>query len=111
MFFVEFNYDYNMMIAVLNGVYQFIVWAIWYLFKGRIESNSDQNYKVVLAYGLMGLAGTMELFDFPPILEIFDPHSLWHFGTIYCFFVMWDFFLQDSIHEEKKESKRRYHIV
>lgn len=82
-----------------------------YIFKARFEPNSEHSYKVVVAYAFMGLAGTMELFDFPPILEVIDPHSLWHLGTIPCFFVLLDFYLQDSLYEEKKEAKRRHHIV
>jgi len=111
MFFVEFDYGYNMNIGILNGFYQFLIWTCWYIFKGRFESNPENNHKVVVAYGLMGFAGTMELFDFPPIFEIFDPHSLWHLGTIPSFFILWDFFIQDSIYEEKKEAKKRHHIV
>jgi len=99
-----------MSIGVLNGVYQFAVWFIWYLYKARNEIGSDHSYKVVLAYGLMGLAGTMELMDFPPIFEIIDPHSLWHLGTIGCFFLLWDFWIQDGIFEERKE-QLKHHIV
>jgi len=108
MFFVEFDYGYNMNIGILNGAYQFVLWFLWYIFKGRKEVDaSSHNYKILLAYSLMALAGTMELFDFPPIFEIFDPHSLWHFGTIGCFILMWNFFVQDSIYE----STSKFHIV
>jgi hypothetical protein len=100
-----------MAIGVCHGVYQFIAWALWYLLKARHEPNSEHSHKVVLAFGLMGLAGTMELLDFPPIFEIIDPHALWHLGTIPCFFILWDFYLQDSILEEKKEARKRHHVV
>jgi len=108
MFFIDFDYAYNMNIGILNGVFQFVAWGCWYILKGR--KDAEYNYKIVLAYGLIGLAGTMELFDFPPIFEIIDPHSLWHLGTIGCFVLMWNFFVLDSINEDKKESSK-IHIV
>jgi len=102
MLVIEFDYTYNMIIGVLNGVFQTFAWVIWYFCCGRYDGREYAN-KIVLGYSCLWLAATMELLDFPPVFFLVDPHSLWHLGTVPLAYLLWNFYVADGIFEDNKK--------
>ncbi|KAJ8725351.1 hypothetical protein PYW08_003534 [Mythimna loreyi] len=73
------NYDYNMKVNVFFGVLGSLIWL------GVSWSQWSQGWRYawrMLAFTLLsGLALSLELFDFPPKMDVLDAHALWHFST------------------------------
>ncbi|KAK9763503.1 hypothetical protein K7432_009746 [Basidiobolus ranarum] len=90
--FFKFDYDYNMWANVFVGILHNLAWGYWSV------TNPDHPYRwEPLKCGLfVTIAMSLELFDFPPIMEVFDAHSLWHAATIFIWFLWYRFLILDS---------------
>ncbi|KAG5518855.1 hypothetical protein PMAC_002386 [Pneumocystis sp. 'macacae'] len=73
--FVEFNYSYNMAANIFIGSFQNILWIYYSLSNYGSRSFALWPLYIVCA---ITIAMCFEFFDFPPILYLFDAHSLWH---------------------------------
>uniref|UniRef100_A0A2A4J571 Post-GPI attachment to proteins factor 3 n=1 Tax=Heliothis virescens TaxID=7102 RepID=A0A2A4J571_HELVI len=73
------NYDYNMKVNVVFGVLGSLIW----LAVSWRQWRSGRRYAWrMLAFTLLsGAALSLELFDFPPKLSVWDAHALWHLST------------------------------
>jgi hypothetical protein len=84
--FVTFSYSYNMLANVIVGILQNILWIYHSISSYQASKTSNGNSSWKLWPGLIvlsiTLAMSLELFDFPPILDILDAHALWHAGTV-----------------------------
>lgn len=87
--FVKFDYGYNMLANVVIGLIQNVLWvrlAISSYNKSASAATGGrkQSWKLMPLYLVIAvtLAMSFELFDFPPILDALDAHSLWHAGTV-----------------------------
>ena len=90
--FIFFDYGWNMLILVFCALIQTISWFIWSI----IHKNKLHKYKINVFNILLLIAGLLEIFDFPPILGIFDAHSIWHGLTTPLAYLLYDFLLIES---------------
>lgn len=82
---IKFDYGYNMAVTAGAGALFNLLWIISY-FVGKTCS------KLALICAVSFLtAGSLEIYDFPPIWDAFDAHSLWHLATIPITLLWWRF--------------------
>ncbi|GJP53709.1 hypothetical protein CLOM_g12861, partial [Closterium sp. NIES-68] len=89
--FYDFDYDWNITVCTVMGVAQLLLWTIW-----AISTRHPSAWKVLLVAGGTALSLLLELYDFPPILGLFDAHSLWHAATVPFTLVWWSFLCDDA---------------
>lgn len=105
----RFDYQYNMKANILTGtyiiayqahkaneivsIYRFfepffasssgiatgIGWIIWYALQRKKHPYA---WKILLFQFLVAISLMLEVNDFPPLLWVFDAHSLWHLSTV-----------------------------
>lgn len=75
------------------------LWVLWAILSGDGSRESRRHRCVCLAVQTwLVLASALEVFDFPPILETFDAHSLWHAATVPLGFVWYRCFWLTDCH-------------
>jgi post-GPI attachment to proteins factor 3 len=79
--FVVFSYSYNMAANVAIGMIQNLLWIAFSLSRWRSNRGSWVWIPTVVVVYVM-CAMSLELFDFFPILDALDAHSLWHVATV-----------------------------
>jgi hypothetical protein len=119
------NNSWNMAISVTVAVLHTLAWLTWasyvYCCSKRQASSSSSlpcstlsppssiqdvavlvdarryAWKIVLT--MMGLvtAGLLEVFDFPPIMGLFDAHSIWHGITPLLSYLFYSFLTDDAL--------------
>jgi hypothetical protein len=82
-----------MKVSVVIGVLQNVLWLVWMV---RNYFNRVYYWKIGAAVLTLSSAMSLELLDFPPLLKIFDAHSLWHMATIPIVGLYWDFIMDDA---------------
>jgi post-GPI attachment to proteins factor 3 len=80
-----FDYGYNMKVMGGLGVLFNALWILGYLL-GKVRSSLSIKCGIFFL-----LAGSLEIFDFSPIFDLFDAHSIWHLCTIPITLVWWRF--------------------
>lgn len=92
MWYVNFDYGYNMKMSVGVGLVNSICWLAWCGLHWR-----DRPYvkKGALAVVLLDLSVLLELLDFVPVLWSVDAHALWHLSTVPIHFVWYRFVIDD----------------
>jgi hypothetical protein len=93
---VDFDYSWNMKVAIAAGVVfsgSFLIWSIRNILPGGRRPHA----KFALAATLLGLsAAVFEVFDFPPKLYFFDAHACWHAATIPIVSLWYHFYAEDA---------------
>lgn len=90
--FIKFDYSYNMAITAGCGLTFNAIWIIY----GLTHWNSEpQSRKALLVGVLFTVAGTLEIFDFAPCMDLIDAHALWHLATIPISKIWYDFWCED----------------
>eukprot|EP00249_Psilotum_nudum_P011715 c23341_g3_i1 orf=256-1335(+) len=87
----EFDYGLNMKVCVAMATIQLILWTCW----GAISLHPAR-FKLWFIVIAGALAMLLEIYDFPPILGIYDAHSLWHALTIPLTYMWWSFIKEDA---------------
>ncbi|CAG8561496.1 7558_t:CDS:1 [Paraglomus brasilianum] len=98
-----FDYRYNMIANVAVASINNVLWFYWTIM--HWNKRPDDAWKPAATGALVSLFLSLELFDFPPILGIFDAHSLWHLSTIPVIPFWYNFLLVDAEREDHKERK------
>lgn len=88
-----FDYGYNMFVNVVAGLLNGTLWILYHILTRR--KYSHQWMATCAVVGTVGLL-SLELFDFAPVLWIFDAHSLWHLGTVLFPFLWYPFMVKES---------------
>jgi hypothetical protein len=95
----RFDYGYNMTACIVVGTLQTSLWLVWSIVQytkwGNIERRSFA-WMAGASVVLVTCAMCLEVFDFPPIQEIIDAHSLWHAATIPLAPLFYRFLLRDT---------------
>ena len=81
-----------MKVCVGMGVIQLLLWTLWGWF-----TQHPGRYKLWFVVIASALGMLLEIFDFPPIWDIFDAHSIWHAVTIPLTHIWWSFIKDDVI--------------
>ncbi|RCH89557.1 hypothetical protein CU098_008455 [Rhizopus stolonifer] len=92
----RFDYGYNMLACLIVGGIQTSIWLVWSIMNLRRRSYAWMSGVSVV---LVGLAMSLEVFDFPPWLGLLDAHSLWHAATIPLAPLFYHFLLKDAYTE------------
>ena len=82
---IFFDYGYNIKVMGGFGLLFNCMWIAAYLL-GRVQSSLAIKCGVLFL-----LAGSLEIFDFSPIFDLFDAHSIWHLCTIPIAMIWWKF--------------------
>ncbi|PVU93311.1 hypothetical protein BB561_003353 [Smittium simulii] len=78
--FIAFSYRYNMIVNASIGLCANIIWMV--ISYKLYRKNVKKFYVPVLLMLYTDVAFSLEALDFPPLLDMFDAHSLWHAATI-----------------------------
>lgn len=100
------DYGYNMKVNIITGTAAGVGWIVWYLGQRRSKPYA---YKMALFVILNALSLGWEVFDFPPILDTFDAHALWHLCTAPLVILFYSFIIDDCkhlLHEKEKLKKQ-----
>jgi hypothetical protein len=89
----KFDYNLNMIICVVIGACQLLIWATW----GFITKHPAR-YKLWTVIFGAAFAMLLEVFDFPPLWGIFDAHAIWHAATLPITYLWWSFIKDDAIY-------------
>jgi hypothetical protein len=73
-----------------------LIWLFWSFWNWNIIPHAWYMSIVVLSLTATAL---LEIFDFPAWWRVFDAHSLWHFSTMPCALMYWEFLLKDTIYQ------------
>ena len=83
------DYTVNMafnVVVVLTSQLLWLIFAISFKLKEKLLI-----YRFIL---LTFICGSFELFDFKPVLGVFDAHSMWHFSTVWISMFYYQFLIQ-----------------
>ena len=101
MLFVKFDYGFNVMVCIVAGVVQQLLWCAWALY------NRHPGRKYLLTFVLLiNAALALEVFDFPPVGELLDAHALWHLCTVPLTYLWYAFVFCDAIWRLQSDSKQ-----
>ncbi|KAK9478712.1 Per1-like protein [Lipomyces japonicus] len=106
---IKFSYSYNMIANVSVGVLQNLIWCYYsisqYFF---VQASSRQAWKLwpIANVILLTFAMSLELFDFPPLLDAIDAHSLWHAATIIPSYWWYEWMKKDAEEVASIKSRR-----
>lgn len=77
------SFDNHMQLSIILVIITTILWILWiFLFNIKYEvSQKYSNIKYICLFCQIWfiLSSLLEIYDFPPIFEIFDAHSLWYY--------------------------------
>mmetsp|Transcript_33767 Transcript_33767/g.64597 ORF Transcript_33767/g.64597 Transcript_33767/m.64597 type:complete len:296 (+) Transcript_33767:3-890(+) len=89
---VKFDYGWNMKLCLILGAVQALAWVIWSQWVQHIARWKFLAFFVGIHAGLL-----LEVLDFPPFLELFDAHSLWHAYTPPFVYMWYSLFISDAM--------------
>ncbi|KAK9768113.1 hypothetical protein K7432_001515 [Basidiobolus ranarum] len=90
--FYKFDYGYNMKASIGIGMLHNVAWGIIAL----RSSGHPYRWRPIASALLLTSAMSLELFDFPPILEMVDAHALWHAATVPILVYWYTFLMEDA---------------
>ncbi|KAJ2555846.1 hypothetical protein EV175_002175 [Coemansia sp. RSA 1933] len=103
--FVHFDYGYNMMANAIVGL---LCNFVWFIVTFQAYRNGQPFWwKPALLIVLTDMAFALEAFDFPPLLDSFDAHSLWHAATIPIVAHWYDYLIKDANWDLRLEQMRK----
>ncbi len=90
MLFVRFDYGFNVMLCIVAGVLQQVMWCTWAMHNRH--PCRKQLFTFVL---LINAALSLEVLDFPPVGGYLDAHALWHLCTVPLIYLWYKFVFAD----------------
>lgn len=104
MWFIKFDYGYNMKIALAAGVMHTSSW-LCYQYRARDRPYARRGALIVI---LLNAAILLEVGDFPPVVyRTLDAHAVWHMVTIPLGFAWYRFLIADAKHEAAITADKR----
>lgn len=88
----QVRFESHLQICIVLAGLQFALWLVWAYY---IRSSHSRRTVILQLYFVC--VALLELFDFPPLFNHFDAHSLWHAATVPLGF-WWFYFWNDDIH-------------
>ncbi|KAJ1719606.1 hypothetical protein LPJ61_006278, partial [Coemansia biformis] len=101
---VRFNYSYNMAANAAVGLLSNIVWFVATFQAYR--NGQPFWWKPAVLILLTDMAFGLEAFDFPPLFDTFDAHSLWHAATIPIVSCWYSYLIDDAKWDLRLEQLR-----
>jgi hypothetical protein len=90
MAFVKFDYGYNMSLCIAFGIATAAAWLLW-----ATRGRHPGRWTLYRFMALVHLAMLLEVLDFPPFLQLFDAHALWHAATVPLTYLWYRFVAAD----------------
>ena len=90
MLFVKFDYGFNVMLCILIGVLQQVMWCSW-----AVVVRHPSKHRLIVFVVLINAALSLEVLDFPPIAGLLDAHALWHLCTVPLTYMWYAFVFAD----------------
>ncbi|ORX93038.1 Per1-like protein [Basidiobolus meristosporus CBS 931.73] len=90
--FYKFDYGYNMKASVGIGMLHNVAWTITAI----RSTGHPYRWRPIASAIILTMAMSLELFDFPPIFEALDAHSLWHAATVPILFYWYTYLIEDA---------------
>ncbi|KAJ1961466.1 hypothetical protein GGI12_003233 [Dipsacomyces acuminosporus] len=103
--FIKFDYQYNMMANAIVGLLSNVVWLV--VTFQAYKNGQPMWWKPAILILLTDAAFSLEAFDFPPFLDAFDAHSLWHAATIPIIGHWYDYLVKDARWDFHLEQQRK----
>ena len=111
----RFDYSYNMAFNLALGLAHNVLWSLYTLpsshsllprFPFRPKDYRPVFVNKAFIFVLLTTAATaLELFDFPPWMDVIDAHALWHLSTVPITKFWYDFLVEDALDEGWKPQK------
>ncbi|KAJ1758922.1 hypothetical protein GGH19_004060 [Coemansia sp. RSA 1807] len=102
---VRFDYGYNMAANAAVGVLSNIVWFV--VTVQAYRNGQPFWWKPAVLIVLTDAAFSLEMFDFAPVADTFDAHSLWHAATIPIVAHWYMFLVDDARWDLRLEQMRK----
>ncbi|KAJ2401785.1 hypothetical protein GGI23_001166 [Coemansia sp. RSA 2559] len=103
--FVHFDYGYNMMANAIVGL---LCNFVWFVVTYQAYRNGQPFWwKPAVLILLTDAAFALEAFDFPPLFDTFDAHSLWHAATIPIVAHWYDYLINDANWDVRLDQLRK----
>ncbi|XP_065211219.1 post-GPI attachment to proteins factor 3 [Planococcus citri] len=87
-----FDYHYNFDTLVFVGILTGVTTLLWCLWNWNIISHVKY---ATIYVSLTTIVALLEVFDFPPVLWVFDAHSMWHLATVPLPYFIYKFAIED----------------
>jgi hypothetical protein len=99
--FVDFDFEWNMILASAFGVVANIAWTVWYYRNRSLKKHAW--LVLVCAWTVVPFFLLMEASDFPPgPMGLADAHSFWHLSTVPVGVLWTVFFFKEFAFRKKK---------
>ncbi|KAM7538249.1 hypothetical protein Aperf_G00000061877 [Anoplocephala perfoliata] len=112
LFIGRLEYDSHLTMSITIGLLTILCWLLCMPRSESRDSNGEQvscrGIQITVVY--IGVAATLEVFDFPAVFRIFDAHSLWHAATVPIYFPIFSFATKDcrNLHRLELKKKKYY---
>ena len=94
MMYVLFDYGLHVMLCIIAGALQTVLWAWWALATPQGRRHPGRSSLLTFMVSV-NVAMLLEVLDFPPVAAVLDAHALWHFATAPLVFVWYRFVKAD----------------
>ncbi|KAL4706326.1 hypothetical protein ACJJTC_004935 [Scirpophaga incertulas] len=75
------DYDYNMRVNLAFGIAGGLLWGVWGSLRWLTGGVYRHGWRVAVFAAATAAGSCLELMDFPPLLNVWDAHALWHLQT------------------------------
>ncbi|KAJ2785105.1 hypothetical protein H4R18_000693 [Coemansia javaensis] len=103
---VRFDYGYNMAANAAVGLLSNVVWFV--VTFQAYRNGQPFWWKPAVLIILTDLAFGLEAFDFAPVLDTFDAHSLWHAATIPIVSCWYSYLVADARWDMRVDQMRKH---
>ena len=87
---VTFDYGWNMLVNIVASAIAGTLWVGW-----AIVRRPPHAWRALATIGVLTVAMSLELLDFPPLAWALDAHALWHAATIPTMLMWYRFLIAD----------------
>ncbi|KAJ0180233.1 hypothetical protein K1T71_003637 [Dendrolimus kikuchii] len=87
------DYDFNMKVNIFYGVTGSLIWLTWACY--HFIRGAGYMWRLVAFTTLSGVTLALEVFDFPPLGDVWDAHAIWHLSTAPLPLLFYKFVIDD----------------
>lgn len=95
LWFIKFDYGYNMKVNILFGGLNSLCWLVWSCYQ-YFYLKRNYVWRCAVSIILVDVFMLLEVLDFSPLFWTIDSHGLWHLSTICIPFYWYKFIIDDN---------------
>ena len=103
----RFDYTYNIVAGVVVGAIHNLIWLFWCLRHLKSRKYARLGLFCLIA---VNFAMLLELYDFDPVWQVFDAHSLWHLSTVPLGYLWTRFLIADAVQYHENFMKDKFKL-